>query len=56
MALINQVSLGIHYFSIGFLLRESNVVNGILTCAEVWHNFTLKQIERLENVDERNLI
>ena len=39
IALLNEVSLGRHYFNMGLLFRESNVLNGILTCAEVWHNY-----------------
>ena len=54
-AILNEVSLGKHYFNIGLLFRETNIINGILTCAEVWNNVTQNQIERLESVDETYL-
>ena len=55
ISFINEISLGQHYFKIGLLFKETNIVNGILTCAEVWNNVTMKQIEKLENVDESYL-
>ena len=52
MSLIDHISLGSHYFRIGLLFRETNVINGIMTCVEVLHGLTKTQIEKLKNVDE----
>ena len=45
VALLKEISLGCHYFSIGLLFRETNVVNSILFNTEVWHNLKMSQIE-----------
>ena len=49
--LMNSVSLGFFFFNISFTLRNSMLVNGILTNAEVWNDVKMKQIETLESVD-----
>ena len=49
--ILNDVSLGRHFFHIGLLLRETNLVNGMLLSAESWYGLTRGQIESLENVD-----
>ena len=36
-AMINQLTLGSHHFKIGLLLRNSNLINGILYNSEVWY-------------------
>ena len=36
----------------GLLFRETNVINGIMTCVEVLHDITKQQVEKLKNVDE----
>ena len=51
-SLLNHVSLGFHYFKMGLLLQETNVINGIMTCTEVLHGITKEQVKKLENVDE----
>ena len=52
ITLINNISLGQHYFKIGLLFRETNIINGIMTSIEVMHNITKKQVSKLENIDE----
>ena len=49
--LMNSVSLGFFFFNISFTLRNSMLVNGILTNAEVWNDVKMKQKETLESVD-----
>ena len=48
---MKEISLGFHYFDIGLLLRDTNVINSILFNSEVWLGLTKKQIETLENID-----
>lgn len=52
ISLLKHVSLGSHYFKIGLLFRETNLIDGIMTSMEVVHGLTKIQIEKLENVDE----
>ena len=49
--LVNGLSLGHYYFKIAFMFRESMLLNGILTNAEIWYPITDTQIEVLENID-----
>ena len=51
MSILKEVSLGHHYFSIGLLLRDTNVLNSILFNSEVWFGLTISQIETLESID-----
>ena len=51
-SLINNISLGQHYFRIGLLFRETNIINGIMSCTEVMHGITNQQVQKLQNVDE----
>jgi hypothetical protein len=53
--LLKEVSLGKHYFTIGILFRNTNVINGILTNSEVWYKIRQKHIKTLENIDEMYL-
>lgn len=50
-SILKEVSPGHHYFSIGLLLRNTNVINSILFNSEVWFGLTLSQIETLESID-----
>ena len=50
--MINDVSLGIHYFRIAFGLCESMLINGIITNSEVWYHVKEKHLEVLEGLDE----
>ena len=49
--MINGLSLGHYYFKIAFLLRETMLLNGMLTNLEVWHPVSSSQIEILEKID-----
>ena len=49
--IVNNVSLGIHFFSIALALRESMLVNGLLFNSEVWYSVKSKHLETLENID-----
>ena len=47
ISLLRHVSLGRHYFKMGLLFRETNIINGIMTCVEVLRGITKQQIEKL---------
>ena len=49
--MIDGLTLGHFYFKISFLLRESRLVNGILTNIEIWHPLKENQIDVLEDID-----
>ena len=49
--MVSNVSLGIHFFRIALTLRESMLINGILTNSEVWYGVKEKHFEELENQD-----
>ena len=49
--MINGLSLGHYYFKIAFLLRETMLLNGMLTNLEVWHPISHCQMEVLEKID-----
>jgi hypothetical protein len=48
---MNIVSLGFFFFKISFNLRDSMLLNGILTNAEVWNQVESKHIDILESID-----
>ena len=48
---LETVSFGSHYFKMALLLRESLLLNGILTNSEVWYGITESEILDLENLD-----
>ena len=49
--ILETVSFGAHYFKIALLLRESLLINGILTNSEVWYGLEKSEIEELESLD-----
>ena len=53
MKIIRSVNFGYHTIEIAFLLRESILLNGILTNIEVWHNVFNSEIEELEKIDRQ---
>ena len=55
ISLLKHISLGRHYFRMGLLFRETNVINGIMKCIEFLHRLTKSQVQKLENVDETYL-
>ena len=52
MSLLNDISLGSHYFEIAKILREAMLINGILFNADAWYNMKEEDIVNLEKVDE----
>ena len=49
--ILQQIGYGTATFEIALLLRESILINGMLTNAEIWHNFTASEMEEFEKVD-----
>ena len=49
--IMNSVSLGFFFFKISFNLRDSMLLNRILTNAEVWNQVKSKHIDILESID-----
>ena len=52
MNILESTSFGPHYFEIAMLLRESLLVNGVTTNAEVWHNITESEMSEFESLDK----
>ena len=52
---LESVSLGKHYFKIALLLRESLLINGIMTSAESWYGLKRCEIDLLEDLDHQLL-
>ena len=48
---LEQLNFGNHFIEIGLILRESMLINGILTNGEVWYNMTKGDIKELDKVD-----
>ena len=51
MKLVKNVGLGTFTVEIALLLRNTVFINGMLTNAEVWYNFTKVEVEEFEKVD-----
>ena len=49
--ILKTVSFGEHYFEIAKTLRNSILINGILTNCEVWYGITQNELKQLEEVD-----
>ena len=52
MEILKTVSFGSKYFEIAVTLRESLLVNGMLTNAEIWYGISKSEINELEDVDK----
>ena len=50
-SILESVSFGSHYFKIALLLRESLLLNGILTNSESWYGLSKSEISQLEKVN-----
>ena len=50
--MLGQVSLGHYHFEIALVLRDSMLVSKLVFNSEVWYNITIKQILKLEQIDE----
>ena len=51
MDTLKSTSFGEHYFEMAVALRESMLVNGILTNCDVWYGLTDTDVGHLEEVD-----
>ena len=54
--MLESLSLGKHYFRIALLLRESMLINGIITSAESWYGLRKSEIDQLEDLDHQFLM
>ena len=52
ISILESVSLGYHYFPIAMLLRESLLINSMLSSVEVWYSLKYKDICELTSVDK----
>ena len=52
MNILNTISFGKKYFEIARTLREAELINGILTNAEVWYGIKQSEIDELEEIDK----
>ena len=50
--ILGNVNFGSHIFEIAMLLRESMLVNGILTNTKVWYNLNKNEVEEFESLDK----
>ena len=50
--LLEVLSFGQHHFEIAVMLRNSMLINGTLTNAEVWYNFSSSEIKEFEQLDQ----
>ena len=50
--IMEAANFGEHYFEIALLLRDSMLINGILTNADVWYNLLKSEVKELEDVDK----
>ena len=55
MDILKCVSFGAHYFEIAATLRNSILLNGMLTNCEIWYGLTHNEVSQLKEV-ERVLI
>ena len=51
MKIIQQTGFGTATVEIALVLRESLLINGMMTNSEIWHNITASEIEEFERVD-----
>ena len=51
-SILENMSLGKHYFKIAFLLRENLFLNGILYNSEVWPQITQQDLKTLAHIDQ----
>ena len=52
MSILDTITFGSKYFEIATTLRQAELINGILTNAEVWYGITKSQMDELEEVDK----
>ena len=51
MTILETVSFREYYFQIAMTLRETMLLNGILTNSEIWYNLKQTEIEEFEELD-----
>ena len=51
-SILNLTSLGHYFFEIALILRESILVSKLVFNSEVWYNLSIKQMEKLEQIDK----
>ena len=49
--ILENTSLGPHYFQIAVMLRESLLVSTVLYNCQCWHNLSVKELKELSNLD-----
>lgn len=49
--LLENICFGPHFFEIAMLLRDSMLINGTLTNAEIWYNFSNSELEEFKAFD-----
>ena len=49
--ILDNVGFGSHFFEMSMLLRDSMLINGTLTNAEIWYNVTKTELEEFESLD-----
>ena len=52
MNMLELISFGPYFFEIALLLRESIMINSILTNVELWYNLTKNEIKEFEDLDK----
>jgi hypothetical protein len=52
MDILKSVSFGRKYFQMAITLREAELVNGMLTNADVWYGLSQAEVDELEEVDK----
>ena len=49
--ILKTVSLGEYYFQIALILRESMLINSMLSSCDIWYGLKKADVEKLESVD-----
>ena len=52
MTILENTCYGPYHFQVAVTLRESLLINGILTNSEAWYGLKASELEVLESVDE----
>ena len=49
--MLENIVFGPHYFEIAVLLRDSLLINGTMTNAEIWYNISKSEVDEFEALD-----
>jgi hypothetical protein len=52
MNILEGICFGPNQFEIAMLLRESLLINGTITNAEIWYNLSESEVQEFENLDK----